>query len=625
MNCLNCKLAVVLGAIVVPIIVASAKDMTDPYEILEQHYAALGGIEKLKAEDTSYLEADFVLVGAGLEGKFRRWGKSPVKERQELDLKVLRQTSGDNGETAWVVDTNGKLKILRDQETEISRQLRKLMAEFAHLDRDSSHFSLSCEGVEEIESVPCYSIRISNNLDASEQVLYINKDTFLMEKSVIHGTDGGETHTTFSDYRPVDGVLRSFKQRTDTVPTHQVQEITVTLLQANTAIADELFNPPAESADDFHFTSGSSSEDVDFLFHENHIYMEVTVNCDKQLWVLDSGAGMTVIDRQYADGLGLVSEGNIKGQGVNNVVDMALVKIPGLQVDGVRIDEQQAISIDLGRIFDQLSDLKVAGILGYDFLSRFVSKIDYANQKISLYHPDTFSYSGDGSALDAPLNDMNMFTIPMTVEGKFAGQWRFDTGASGTGFHYDFAETNGLLNRPGIERQSFGAGGSHVSRQVRFTSASIGGYELPPLVISVPFEKGHGALAEKSLIGNLGSNVFRHFVVFLDYKRQQIILEKGDDFGKEFTDNNSGLQFWYPGGEKRVEIRFVAPGTAGDRAGLKVNDRVMAVNGIDVESLDGLHAMNELMKAAPGTRYRISILREATELELDLTLMDPFK
>jgi hypothetical protein len=278
----------------------------------------------------------------------------------------------------------------------------------------------------------------------------------------------------------------------------------------------------------------------------------------------------------------------------------------------------------LGHLFDQLSDFGIGGILGYDFASRFVTRIDYANEKISFYHPDTFNYEGEGVVLDAPINSHNMFTLPMSVDGGLEGIWRFDTGASGSSFHYEFAKEHGLLERPGVQRQGFGAGGSHVSQLQQFPGATIGGFELPPLVIGIPGGAGHGAMAEKSLIGNLGSNVFRHFVLYMDYERQQIILEKGDDFGSEFPENYSGLQFWFPNGEKRIEVRFVSPGTAGDTAGFKVDDRILSINHIPVEQLDGIHAVNELMKATPGTNYTIEILRGGKQLQLELVLKDPF-
>ena len=485
--------------------VFSAADLTDPYQVLNQHYSAIGGLDNLKAAQTQYFEADFSLVGTGLEGTVRQWSRSPVQQRQELDLTVIKQTSGDNGEVAWVVDTNGKLKVMRDEETVKQRKINGLMAQYEHLDPGSEIFCVSLEAGEEVEGEDCYRIRISNSLDSSEWVYLISKETLLMKKSIMYSPDGGQMHNSFSDYREVDGVLYAFKQNMKTVPTHQVQELTMTRLETNLEIDDSLFDPPAEEGEDFAFANGSSSENIQFLFHENHIYLEVTVNCDKQLWIFDSGAGMTVIDKDYAAELGLAFEGSMTGQGAHNTVDYTFVTIPGLQVEGITIDQQRAIAIDLAHLFNQLSDLKVAGILGYDFLSRFVSRIDYANERISFYHPDTFEYVGSGRVIDAPLNAQNMFGIPMTVEGGMEGVWRLDTGASGSSFHFHFAEENGLLNRPGTERQSFGAGGSNVSRVAEFSGAEVAGFDLPPLQISIPSNAGHGAMAEREKKGQVSS------------------------------------------------------------------------------------------------------------------------
>jgi hypothetical protein len=121
----------------------TAADLTDPYQVLNQHYSAIGGLVNLKAAQTQYFEADFALVGTGLEGTVRQWSRSPVQQRQELDLKVIKQTSGDNGEVAWVVDTNGKLKVMRDEETVKQRKINGLMAQYEHLDPSSEIFSVS--------------------------------------------------------------------------------------------------------------------------------------------------------------------------------------------------------------------------------------------------------------------------------------------------------------------------------------------------------------------------------------------------------------------------------------------------------------------------------------------------
>ncbi|MFZ1947861.1 MAG: hypothetical protein WAW06_09990 [bacterium] len=99
-----------------------AQALTDPYEVLAEHYEASGGLERLKAERTKYFEATVSVMG--LEGTVKQWEETPLKKRQEVDLKVFKQISGDNGEYAWVVDQNGKFQVQKDEITLKKRQVR---------------------------------------------------------------------------------------------------------------------------------------------------------------------------------------------------------------------------------------------------------------------------------------------------------------------------------------------------------------------------------------------------------------------------------------------------------------------------------------------------------------------
>ena len=67
-------------------------------------------------------------------------------------------------------------------------------------------------------------------------------------------------------------------------------------------------------------------------------------------------------------------------------------------------------------------------------------------------------------------------------------------------------------------------------------------FNIDKPLISIPRDKTQGAFSRSEEMGNLGNSVFRHFVLYLDYKRQQVIVEKGDDFDFDFPRDKSGLQ-----------------------------------------------------------------------------------
>jgi hypothetical protein len=593
----------------------SAATLTDPYEILAKHYEAMGGLDRLKAEKTKYFEATVSVMG--LEGVVTEWDAYPNKKRQEVDLKVFKQTAGDNGEFAWTIDQNGKIQIQKDDVTLKKRQVEELLANYDHLNRDSKYFVVTLEGLEKLGSADCYVVKIANTINPDVRLDYVNASSFMPEKSILY-TAGMETHTVFSDLREVGGIKVPFRQETDVKPVDMKQVVQVTRYESNIEIDPALFEPPREDVEDFTFAEGTSAEDIPFQYLADHLFIEVTVNCDKQLWILDTGAAATVLDSAYAVRLGLEASGTFKAMGAGKTVGAAFVRLPGYSVDGIKFGEQKVVSINIADLMKR-AGLEVTGILGYDFLSRFVTKIDYANRRISFYSPAAFEYHGTGTVVNAPLMD-NTFALPMTVAGKHSGTWSLDLGASGTSFFYSYAQANGLLDLKGIEGLAGGAGGYFKMRASKFPSVEIAGFTLGEQILSAPLEKG-GAFGTREETGNIGNDILRHFVLYLDYKRQQLVFEKGGDFGKDFPTGKSGLGL-VVADNGDYEVFYVVEGTPAERVGFAKGDVLKSINGIPVARFDGLLAITELFKEEAGTVYTIEITREGTPRRLKLKLQD---
>ena len=76
--------------------------------------------------------------------------------------------------------------------------------------------------------------------------------------------------------------------------------------------------------------------------------------------------------------------------------------------------------------------------------------------------------------------------------------------------------------------------------------------------------------------------------------------------------------------EKGYQVVFVSPGTPADKAGFKSDDIITAINGIDMEYIDGLGSFRELMKKEAGTDYKFSLLRDDKPKEIKMKLKDLF-
>ena len=591
------------------------EEEADPYDVLIAHYEAVGGLERLKAEETRYFEATLSIFG--LEGTVKEWQQTPIRKRQEVDLGVLRQTTGDTGDYAWTVDTNGKLQIQRDEETLKRREVEKRIARFEYLDRNSDYFDLALEEAEDVNGIACYVVRMTNSINEDVRTYYIGTGDFLMHKSIKKEAEH-ESHTVFSDFREVDGLTIAFEQEIELLPIGQKQTVTIVKYESGAEIDPVLFEPPGSGPKDYRFTNGTSAENIPFAYIVDHLFIDVNIGCDKRTWIIDTGASVTVIDAEYAEELGLETAGKMKGYGAGTTVEATFTELPAFSVEGIMFDPQNVAVLEIGGLFKRVG-LDVVGILGYDFLSRFVVKIDYANKLLSFYDPDVFEYAGGGAVIDSPMKG-RFFVVPMTVDGEHSGDWTLDIGAGGTSFFFPYAMQHGLIERKGIDGLAGGAGGYHPNRTIRFETLEIAGFNLPEPLISVPLQTG-GAFGSTEGTGNLGNNVLRHFVVYLDYDRQHAILEEGADFGRDFPEDRSGLALAVNEGDE-IEVFYVSPHTPADRARFQQGDIVRAINGIPVEHMAGVIALRELLKADAGTEYRFELDRDGRTKHIKLKLRD---
>jgi len=594
-------------------------DLKDPYQILNKHFEAVGGLDKIKAEKSRYMEATISL--AGMNGTVRQWGAEPNLSREELDLKVFTQTSGDNGEFAWTVDMNGKLQINKDEHTLKRREVAGLRAAFDHIDPESENFSVTFEGVEKVGDAECYVLKTSNNINDDITYEYFDTGTFYAVKTLEKLPDT-ETHVMHSDYREVDGLIKPFAQDIEVLPIGQKMSVRIEKYEINPEVDPALFEPPQEDAADYEFTGGGNFETVPFEYIGNHLYIMVNIDGKERSWVLDSGAGVTCISKSYAKELGLEAEGELKGSGAGNVVEFAFATLPPFSIGGIKFDAQQAAVLDISMFFDRFN-LDVAGIMGYDFLSRFTTKVDYANRMLTFYDPEEFIYSGDGNVIDAAIQG-RMFTAPVTVDGKYIGRCTIDLGAGSDNINYPFAKKHGLLDKKGIEKYGMGAGGEFREKRAKFETIEFGGFTIDDPLMDMPLDELEVGFGSEEAMGNLGNTLFRHFNLYLDYKNQQMIVEKGGDFDKKFPTDNSGLQIWF-NDDDQYEVWHVSPGTPGDKAGFAKGDVIESINGIGMKYFDGYFAVTDLLREPPGTEYEIAIIRDGENKKLKLKLKDLFE
>ena len=595
--------------------VAISDNLTDPYEILNKYFDAIGGIFVAVLGHRHPLEGTIAV--AGLEGTIKFWTAKPGLSRAEVDLGVLKMTQGDNGEYSWVFDSNGKVqKTTNPDELAVQRRdIRIRLSDQEYADPNSEIFTVTFGGIDTANGNDCYAIKISTNINADVFTYYVNTETFLLEKTISQMGDKSQT-TWWGDYREVDGLTVAFSIREIVHLTGQAQTTTLSSYISNPQIDPSVFDPPEEGAKDFHFVTGNSAENIPFRLIGNHLYIKVMVGCKERWWILDTGASMSVIHNGFADSLGLELHGDIKGRGAGGVVNVNLAILPPLSLPGIEFAEQNVAVIDMNDLI-QVLGVDIAGILGFDFLSRFVTKVNYANELVSFYDPETFVYAGDGKSLDVHMVE-NVFMAQATLDGVHSGPWLFDLGAGTTSLDGAFALRQGYTEKKGVEGIGHGAANAFRTKVVKAGKIEFAGFTVDNPRISFSYG-GTDTTHRADRIGILGNSLFRNFVLYVDYTRERVILEKGTQFNFQFPVNNSGLQLTRDT-ENNVVVLFASPGSPADKAGFLEGDILKSINGIEIEYLDGIVAVRELLTKDPGTEYTVVINRDEQDRELALTL-----
>lgn len=587
----------------------------DPYEILNRHFNAVGGLDNLRAESTQYMEGNVSF--AGLEGTIKSWTAKPDRERTDIDLGIFKLTQADNGEYEWTLDTNGKLqKITNPDETAVKRkEVKHRILGYGYADPKSDIFKVTHTGREKVDNKECFVLRITNNINDDNLTYFINTADFMLEKIVsMEGDNSNDQY--FRDYRKAGKIIVPYWIRQVAHATGQEQDVTVVNYVSNPDIDATLFDPPGEMAKDYRFTDGNSSENIPIRFVENHLFIPVIVDCKERYWVLDTGAGLSAIDQNFADELGLEKKGNLKGLGAGGTVDVAFTVLPSFNLKGLEFDEQTVAMIDMAEL-NKLLAIPVVGILGYDFLSRFVTKVDFANEFVSFYDPETFRYSGDGHEIGLHLKE-NVFSVDATLDGRHSGSWLFDRGASTISLHGGYALKEGYASAKGVLGMARGAGNAFSIKRIKCGKIEFAGYTLENPQVTFSYG-GTDSSFTADRIGGLGNTLFRHFVIYCDYANEKLIVEKGADFSKVFPENNSGMQLTR-GDNGNIEVLYVAEKTPANKAGFRRGDILKSINGVETALYDGILAVRKMLTESPGTEYSFVIEREGREKKLKLKL-----
>lgn len=585
-------------------------------EILSKHMQALGGEKALKAETNSVVEYETTIPG-GLSGKYKSYFKFLNKLRTEMDFKVFKQLTIYDGEKGWVQDANGQVRELAGMELEEAKSGVYFML-YGYLFPERAKGKAEYLGREESGGINYYVVQATPE-GCDPVKMFINPETYLIDKTVAK-YDIVVATNYFSNYKDFEGIKVATSMVINMGDTAYDIRSTLTNIESNPELSDDLFKMPSPSEKDYHFPPGKNFVEIPFVLNSNHIYIPVRIGGSKQLsFILDTGAGGPALDIEITKELGLKTIGKFEGRGAGEgTQEINLVSLSSVRFGDLVIDSVSAMTISL-KPLSKYEGMPVDGILGYDIFSKFVVKVDYENQKLTLYEPSSFKYEGKGGILPITLEESHPH-IKAKIDGQYEGNFVIDTGArSSLVLHTPFVQKYDLGAKTGKKIDVFsgiGIGGKAPGKVTRVKSIEIGKFNIPaPLTTLSSSEKG--AFASEKIDGNIGGGILKRFTVIFDYPNKQMILEPNANFSYEDDFDMAGL--WLTKDNDTTKVDFVVKDSPADKAGIKEGDVVVKINGQWTNDLL-LRDLREMLRAGQGKKVSLIINSEGKEKNIQLKL-----
>ncbi len=294
-------------------------------------------------------------------------------------------------------------------------------------------------------------------------------------------------------------------------------------------------------------------------------------------FILDTGSGGISLDSTTCAVLGIegrLSDTTITGMGTAHKVKYVYnqqLHFPGLTVNKLdfHINNYEVLSSVYGERID--------GIIGYNFFSRYIVRINFDSTNIEVYSPGEFEYPKNGTVIRPAFTNLPIQNLHIKDKKNVDFNFYLDTGA-GLCFlmSESFAEDSSVLlsKRKPVITQAEGVGGKLQMKLTLVKLVQIGKYKFRQVPTYI-FKDDYNVTSYPYVGGLLGNDILRRFNLILNYPKREIHLLPNEHFNDPFDYAFTGMSLYYVNGQ--IIVDNVTEDSPADKAGLKTDDIVIAV------------------------------------------------
>lgn len=313
------------------------------------------------------------------------------------------------------------------------------------------------------------------------------------------------------------------------------------------------------------------------LFRGARIILAGSINSVPTEMMLDSGAGMTVIDTAFADKLGLEGGTPLSVRGAGGDVPGRIVAGVTLTAGALRLANLSVLVIDMAPISRGVGR-PIPVVLGRDAFKAGIVAIDFPRRAIRFAPRDGFRAPAEATRLALTDKD-GLPAVSLSVAGLAPVESHLDLGNGGAVLlSRDYwSKQPSLAALRKAEAQVGGVGGMKPARRVTLPVVEFSGVRFT----NVPATLNEDPSALPTSGGNVGIELLKPFRVTFDSAGGAIYLEK-TGAPAVIEKERAGLRAERDG--DRLTIAYVSPDGPAAAAGLKAGDQIVAVDGVKVDA-----------------------------------------
>lgn len=250
------------------------------------------------------------------------------------------------------------------------------------------------------------------------------------------------------------------------------------------------------------------------------ILLPVSVNgSPAREFILDTGAGTTLLSPDLARELDIEITGSKEGQTAGGKVKAQLGRVASIEVGNVCCSDVDVAITDLTHL-GRAVGAQIHGNLGYNFLKSFRITIDFARKHLRFDEPRRIDYFGPAPLAELPIRlahpSKPLILVDAHIDERGPFVFAIDTGTSTSAISLELTQELNL-GTSSVSPVTTGSTAIEVSA-ARLSSLRLAGARQADVdVISGNFLAMLSKAIGTNLDGILGYNFLRHYKVVIDY------------------------------------------------------------------------------------------------------------